>query len=162
MSHTASLHLRPATVADLAHISRWFTSAAAVRDWGGPLPSFPLDLDQLIEDIDFLAQPAFALCGDGRLLAFGQIRPRADYHHLARLVVAPDERGQGHGGRLVQALIDRYPKAKGFSLYVYRHNLAALRCYQRLGFAEALDPEPGPPGGDCLFMVRPSSPSSGR
>lgn len=157
MSLTASLHLRPATVADLARISHWFTSAEAVRDWGGPLPRFPLDLDQLIEDIDFLAQPAFALCGDGQLLAFGQIRPRADYHHLARLVVAPELRGQGHGSRLVQALIARYPKANGFSLYVYRHNQPALRCYQRLGFAEARDPEPGPPGGDCLFMTRPPS-----
>lgn len=157
MSQTSSLHLRPATVADLARLSHWFTCAEAVQQWGGPLPRFPLDLDQLIEDIDFLAQPAFALCADSRLLAFGQIRPRADYHHLARLVVAPDERGQGHGGRLVQALIDRYPRANGFSLYVYRDNLAACRCYQRLGFAEATDPEPGPPGGNCLFMTRPPS-----
>ena len=149
-----SLSLRQATVADVAHVAEWFANSEAVRLWGGPVIRYPLLLDTLIDDIDFLAQPSYALASrmEG-LVAFGQIRPRSDFFHLARLAVAPLLRGRGLGKTLILALMQRYPEAPGFSLYVYRRNLAAFRCYSALGFEPTADPEGAKPGEDCEFMV---------
>lgn len=46
-------------------------------------------------------------------------------------------------------------KAVEFSLFVLPQNTAAIRCYQALGFEEAINPEPLPEGTpDCLYMIR--------
>lgn len=45
--------------------------------------------------------------------------------------------------------------AEAFSLFVLPHNTAAIRCYQALGFEEAMNPEPLPKGTpECLYMTR--------
>jgi len=155
MLPSESTTLRHATLADLAAICSWFTSADEARDWGGPLIQYPLQLEQLIDDIDFLAQPSFALVASPvGVIGFGQIRPRADYFHLARIAIAPAWRNRGLGRQLLAQMMVRYPQAPGFSLYVYRHNQAAWRCYQGLGFEAGEDPSTTAPDDRlCQFMI---------
>lgn len=132
-------HLRPATVADLAHVCSWFSDAEQLQLWAGPYLAWPPQLDALIEQIDFLAQPAFSLFINGFGLAgFAQLQASGERYHFARVAIAPSARGRGYGGQLLAAIIARYPNAPGFSLYVYRHNQAAWRCYHKLGFSQQL------------------------
>ena len=62
-----------------------------------------------------------------------------DEAELARLVVAPDARGRGHGRALTRALADE-ARRRGFAevwLRVVPDNGAAIRAYEAAGFARA-------------------------
>lgn len=148
-------HLRTATVADLAQVSRWFNDAGQLQLWAGPYVSWPPQLDRLIEQIDFLAQPAFSLHLDGVGLAgFAQLQPRGPLYHFARVAIAPAQRGCGYGGQLLAAIMARYPAAPGFSLYVYRYNDAAWRCYRKLGFTPQADDSSSASDAGCVLLAR--------
>jgi ribosomal protein S18 acetylase RimI-like enzyme len=58
--------------------------------------------------------------------------------HLARIILAPDARGQGLGTTLCELLMAEAAHSTGagaFTLRVYRDNDPALAIYERLGFA---------------------------
>lgn len=154
-SLASECRLRPATVADLAQVSRWFSDAGQLQLWAGPYVLWPPQLDALIEQIDFLAQPAFSLHLDGVGLAgFAQLQPRGGLYHFARVAIAPAQRGCGYGGQLLAAIMARYPAAPGFSLYVYRHNDAAWRCYHKLGFEQQTADSSAAADAGCALLVR--------
>jgi GNAT superfamily N-acetyltransferase len=78
--------------------------------------------------------------------------------NLARLVVNPQMRGKGIGKRLVASLIETGSSlfdAKEFSLFSYRHNAAALGCYQSMGFVIHDYPEGAPMADECFYLIRP-------
>ena len=151
----AECHLRPATIADLAQVSSWFTSAQQLQLWAGPYVPWPPQLDDLIEQIDFLAQPAFSLHLDNQGLAgFAQLQPRGALYHFARVAIAPDWRSRGYGGQLLAAIMARYPAAPGFSLYVYRHNDAAWHCYRKLGFEQQAEDSTTAADAGCVLLTR--------
>jgi ribosomal protein S18 acetylase RimI-like enzyme len=73
-------------------------------------------------------------------------------------VVNPRMRGTGIGKQLVASLIETAPSifsANEFSLFSYRHNKAALGCYQSMGFVIQEYPEGAPLADACYYLVRP-------
>ena len=83
---------------------------------------------------------------------------RFDRINLARLVVAPAARGQGVGKQLVGLLLEagrtRF-RENEFSLFVYKHNKAAYRCYLAMGFTIAPYPDGAPLEAYCHYLTRP-------
>jgi ribosomal protein S18 acetylase RimI-like enzyme len=147
--------LRRATVADVRAIASWIRSARECELWAGPRMPFPVDVEQLPARIDFAEARTFALWSDDRLVAFGQIVPKSSRRaHLARIIVAPDARRQGHGERLIRSLIDEAHRQshRRVSLNVDRQNDPAIALYSKLGFQEAPRPADEPDAHDSRYM----------
>lgn len=150
-----AIHLRPARVDDLDTVLTWPADATASRRWAGPRLPYPTTPNTAWMTLEASPENSFVLADtDGELLGFGQLL-RWDYRvvHLARLIVAPAQRGHGLGRELCRALIARAGDtfaARRLTLNVYADNHVARRLYDSLGFTELLRNE----AGDVIFMSR--------
>lgn len=151
--------LARAVDADTKALMTWFKDAHSVNVWGGPTFRFPFDRESFTEDCRLRELTTFALRDpDDRFCAFGQMYERDRRINLARLIAHPQMRGQGIGNRLVQMLIGVGPSLfalNEFSLYVYRDNAPALRCYRSQGFEIQDYPADQPLADDCFYLTRP-------
>ena len=151
--------LRTATLGDVREMASWVGSARECELWAGPRMPFPLDVSQLPARIDFGRVGTFALWAGERQVAFGQIVPKARRRaHLARVIVAPQVRGRGHGERLIRLLIEEAHRQSHtrVSLNVDRGNVPAIALYSKLGFCEIDRPadEPDEHGGSRYMELR--------
>ena len=150
--------LEPAADSDIDEIMSWFPDAASVDIWGGPGFRFPFSTESFRKDLRVDLMAGWALrAPDGVLAAFGQSYERDGRGHLARLVVNPDMRGRGAGKRLIQLMIAALEASRGYdeySLFVYRHNEPAYRCYRSLGFGVVDYPEDAAMPDKCFFLTR--------
>jgi ribosomal-protein-alanine N-acetyltransferase len=120
-------------------VIRWLRSVDDASAWAA--------LDRLPELADlerWHAEPdvvPFSYLVVGRLVGYGELwedREEGEAE-LARLVVAPDERGHGHGRGLARALAEEAHR-RGFEavwLRVVPDNAAARRAYDAAGFTRA-------------------------
>lgn len=148
------MQLRPADNDTLWYLMQQFSSAAALKQWGGEGFAFPIRRQQFLSHLLLKDTQGFCLQNpQGQFIGFGQLCDRFGCHHLARLLILPPYRGKGLAACLIKALIAKGlavdPK-RDISLYVFGDNLAARRCYQRLGFQEATHPAEF--RADLLFM----------
>lgn len=125
----ATTQLRPATRDDVDTIAGWH-------------PMEPSGVLAWWEDPE--VEPWVMTDGAGSLVAYGELwlDPGEDEVELARLIVAPELRGQGHGGRLTRELTAK-ANATGLSVTMLRvmpDNQVAINCYLANGF-EHLSPE---------------------
>ncbi|MBT8093787.1 MAG: GNAT family N-acetyltransferase [Gammaproteobacteria bacterium] len=136
----------------------WFPDSPAVDIWSGPGFRYPFTRESFIEDLRFAAVDSYALRNaDNTLAAFGQSYERYERGHLARLVTNPALRRQGAGRQLIEMIIAALEQRRGYeeySLFVYRHNEPALRCYLSLGFVVTDYPEDAPMADKCYFLTR--------
>ena len=150
--------LDAASDADIDAIMSWFPDAEAVDNWGGPVFRFPFSAQSFREDLRLDKMSSWALrAPDGALAAFGQTYERGGRGHLARLVVKPGFRGQGAGKLLIQRIIDALEASHHYdeySLFVYRHNEPAYRCYRSLGFGIVDYPEDASMADKCFFLTK--------
>ena len=125
--------------------------------WAGPRLRFPLDLVSLAALIDFESEHSFSLEDGPRLVAFGQLVPKAARRgHIARVIVAPDARRHGYGQTLLRGLIDMAPRRghRHVSLNVDHANAAAIALYAKLGFTDAHRPHDEPDSHGSRYMER--------
>ena len=141
----------------LPELMGWFPGRASCHIWGGVDFRFPFTDATFREDARIESLPTWALVGDhGTFVAFGQYYLRLGRCHLGRLVVAPESRGSGFGGRLVRELCQKGSAELGvdsYSLFVHPDNESALRLYQRLGFSTVPYPEELPAAQHYVYMV---------
>ncbi|MFE3162656.1 GNAT family N-acetyltransferase [Streptomyces sp. NPDC059224] len=132
------MDLLPFAAAHAVTVAAWPTSAGEVVMWCGqkefPLPARVITDWQRDEDVR-----AHVLMEDERVVGYGELWLDADEDEveLARIIVAPDSRGNGLGRVLVRELLAR-ALAAGYSdvfMRVHPHNGTALRCYRAAGFA---------------------------
>jgi ribosomal protein S18 acetylase RimI-like enzyme len=133
--------LTSASDADIPDLMTWFHDARSTQEWGGWVFRFPFDDKTFRDDVQLSELYSFAARSEfGELIAFGQVRKKYGRGHLARLAVAPQHRGRGLGRDLINSLcrktIELFDCSEN-SLFVSKTNVAAIRCYTRLGFHEA-------------------------
>jgi len=154
--------LKPATDRDIDELMSWFPDAGSVGIWGGPKFRYPFTRDSFVQDCAIEKMSSYTLrAPDGRMVAFGQRYARSDRAHLARLIASPAARRQGYGQQLIEALIEtvrQEGKYRDVSLFVYRHNEPAYRCYRQLGFQVQPYPENAVLREQCYFLTRPVDP----
>ena len=157
MNRACSLEL--ATDRDIDELMGWFPDAAAVDIWGGPKFRYPFTRDSFVKDCAIEKMTSYSLRDpDDRMVAFGQRYVRDERAHLARLIASPTARRQGYGRKLIEELIEtvrRDGKHTDVSLFVYRHNEPAYRCYLQLGFRLQPYPEKARMREQCYFLTRP-------
>lgn len=150
--------LAPAGHAEFDEIMTWFPDGPSVDVWAGPRFRYPFTRESFVEDLRIDAVDSYALRNDdGILAAFGQSYERCGRGHLARLVTNPALRRSGAGTRLIEMIIAGLEARCGYdeySLFVYRHNEAAYRCYRSLGFVVTDYPEDAPMAEECYFLTR--------
>ena len=150
--------LEPAGDAEFDQIMAWFPDGAAVDIWGGPRFRYPFTRETFVEDLRAATADSYALRNADKVLAaFGQSYERCGRGHLARLVVNPALRRQGAGRRLIEMIMTSLESRRDydeFSLFVYRHNKPALRCYQSLGFVVTDYPDDAPMADKCYFLTK--------
>jgi len=143
---------------DIDELMHWFPDERSVDIWGGPGFRFPFTRDSFREDCHMDVMQSYTLCDpQGQMAAFGQIYNRHDRGHLARLISNPDMRRQGAGKRLIELLMRVARDEYGFqeySLFVYRDNVPAYRCYLSMGFTVQDYPDDAKMKDKCYFLTR--------
>jgi len=150
--------LSPLADAEIDEVMTWFPDEQAVDTWGGPNFRFPFTAESFREDCRLeLMRSSVLRNANGQLAAFGQAYERDGRGHLARLVSNPELRRQGAGKQLIEMIIaqleERYAYDE-YSLFVYRHNTPAYRCYLSLGFVVQDYPDDAPMPEKCYFLTR--------
>lgn len=148
MTHI-TYQLSAANIDDCLEISRCFKDLTGITEWGGEGFVFPVKQHQFLLQLHRPDTSSFIFKQHASTVGFGQICQRFGKHHLARLLVLPEARGQGLSYALVLALICQALKQNAkldFSLFVFRHNRVAVHCYQQLGFTITAQPGPEHPG----------------
>lgn len=144
--------------ADIKALMAWFSDAETVNMWSGPRFRYPFTDASFRDDCRIDDVQSYCLKNpDGVLVAFGQLYDRYDRAHLARLVTHPDFRRQGIGRRLIRMLINAAQQISDYSeysLFVYRDNEAAYRCYLAMGFVLQDYPDDAPMKDKCFFLTR--------
>ena len=152
--------LRKATDQDVDELMAWFPDPESADIWGGPEFRFPFTRESFLEYSQWERMKSFILVDpEGRMAAFGQLYDRSGRGHLARLVSNPAMRRQGAGKRLIRLLMRVAREQLGFteySLFVYRHNEPAYRCYLDLGFTVQDYPDDAKMKDKCYFLTRSS------
>ena len=151
--------LRKASSSDIEALLQWFPTFDDVNVWGGPSFRYPFTRDSFFADLYWGEMASFCLFDPANdFVAFGQVYDRDERIHLARLVVAPEMRGQGSGKRLVEMLMEAgrevYPRDE-VSLFVFRANTPAYECYKSLGFEIQPYPDDMPHADVCYYLTRP-------
>jgi ribosomal protein S18 acetylase RimI-like enzyme len=150
--------LRPAADEDLNTVISWIKDQEACKLWAGPVVRFPLTLQRLKQDIAYSNENTFAMQdAAGELLGLGQLLDKANNRiHLARIIVAPNQRGKGLGDLLCRLLVDEGLKRFGdvyFTLNVYSDNANAVKLYQKLGFKATAAPSDSIPDKEIVHMA---------
>ncbi|MEP1447894.1 MAG: GNAT family N-acetyltransferase [Paraglaciecola sp.] len=152
----------PANEQQLLQLKNWFSDHRAMYTWGGPNMTYPISDKTFLKFLTANHINSYCLLNDEQqLLAFGQFYRRLEHHHLGRLAVNPKFRGKGLAKILIKLLLEQaysQQPAKGASLFVFRDNEVAYRCYQSLGFIETDYPETPFPGNmqNCAYMRKDS------
>jgi len=142
-----------ASIDDCLEISRLFRDHTEMTDWGGEGFRFPIQQQQFLLQLHRPDTSSYVLKQQGKIVGFGQICQRFGKHHLARLIIVPDARGNRLSYVLIVSLICRaiqQNRKLDFSLFVFRHNSQAIHCYQKLGFI--ISAQPGPEHQGLYFM----------
>ena len=143
---------------DIDELMKWFPDERATRTWGGPDCRYPYNRHSFAEDIHWGRMATFSLRDPhGEFVGFGQVYERVGCINLARLAVKPAMRGQGIGTRLVEMLMMVTASmfdCDYYSLFVYRDNMPAYKCYTALGFEESVYPENARLADECDYLTR--------
>lgn len=133
-------HLSTPNPSDYEQLASWITDAWSCSRWAGPSVPFPFDANDLPKWLSAGIGHSLTLRQQGQtdLLGFGQWFDKGyGLVRLARIIIAPNQRGKGLGRILCQQIMDNARTSMAvetFSLGVYRDNPAALATYLRLGF----------------------------
>lgn len=144
--------------AEIDQLMGWFSNAHSVAIWGGPEFRFPFTRQSFIEDCRFGSMSSYCLRDQAtRMVAFGQLYSRYDRAHLARLITDPARRREGAGRRLITMIIEAAKQSGDYteaSLFVFRDNEPAYRCYRSLGFSVQDYPDDATMKDKCYFLTR--------
>ena len=92
------MEIRKAETDDFHAIIPWIQNEQECRMWAGSKVRFPLNIDNLLNDIQYSSDNSYCLINDNDIIAFGQLLPKEDgFIHMARIIVSPSYQGIGYG-----------------------------------------------------------------
>jgi RimJ/RimL family protein N-acetyltransferase len=140
------INLAPFTEAHFDTLIGWFSTEAEAVQWAGATVTFPLDHEQLQLMLSQTRQQPMqrlawmAMVGDRPV---GHVQLAFDWRNgigrLARVGIAPIERGRGYSGTMLGQVVDRafaFDGIERLELNVFSFNTPAIRAYERLGFVK--------------------------
>ena len=140
---------------DLETLSRWFNNESDAMYWGGPNISFPINIENLKNEIQWSGNQSYSLIENGSLVGFVQLANKFYCHHLCRVLIKPDARGRGLSKILMKFVFDSIKSdIKKYSLFVYKDNDIAINLYRNIGFHVQQHPKGQANMDECLFMVK--------
>ena len=130
------------TSAHFSFLSRWITSQELLFQFAGTAFFFPITKNQLQQyqsenqDRNFY----IGLNTENQAVAFGEIIPQeTGIPRIGRLLIGdPADRGKGYGTSFIHLLLAKCRlqfQTKTVELFVLEDNFAAIKCYQKIGFA---------------------------
>lgn len=133
------IELRPFRPDDADALIAWFDTEAALREFAGPGPRWPLDHAQLEQRMHEPGVHAWTARLPGEPDPMGHIERirTAEIDRIDRVVIAPEHRGRGLGVPLVHAVLDQLPIVRPVDLLVFAGNVPAIRTYEAVGFVDA-------------------------
>ncbi|MFW7267501.1 GNAT family N-acetyltransferase [Gluconacetobacter sp. Hr-1-5] len=125
-------------------LAQWFATQAEIVQWGGPLLSFPLTVQQLgamLAEADSVPPSRLCWMVACKDALVGHAQLGFDWRNgsarLSRVAVAPHARGQGLAGPMLRLIVNEAfarPGIERVELSVYTWNMPAIRTYEKLGF----------------------------
>jgi len=133
------IELRAFRPDDADTLIAWFDTEAALRQFAGPGPRWPLDHAQLEQRMHEPGLHAWTARRPGEAEHIGHIeRIRTeDIDRIDRVAIAPAHRGHSLAVPLVQAALDQLPIVGPVDLLVFAGNTPAIRTYEAVGFVDA-------------------------
>lgn len=131
--------LQPFTAQHYQLLIDWIPNAEFALLWGGPRYHWPIDITQIEQYLAKEPVNAYLFVVDGQAVGYIELAQRAKQQiTLCRILIAdPNARGKGLGQRLIELAIDQakhHFHAHTIELAVFNKNIAAKRCYEKLGF----------------------------
>ena len=139
-----SISLLPFEPSHFGVLIDWFSTEKEVVQWDGTSLAMPITGAKLASMLEEAAgDPPTRICWmaaqEGELIGHAQIG--LDWRNmtalLGRVAIAPNTRGRGLGRQMLRTVLDetflRFPMER-IELNVFTWNLAAIRCYEGLGF----------------------------
>lgn len=164
------MRLRPYIHAlDFDVIKNWITDPRAHAMWSANQIPFPLEKASFEAALEAVAlksgdAPFVATADDGEAIGFFcyAVSPESREGKLKFVVVSPEYRGRGYGREMLALAVKyafEFTGADAVQLNVFPENAAALRCYQRAGFAQRTLTEGAFAFGDerwgrCSMVIR--------
>ncbi len=112
----------------------YLTEAAAHNDFD--LPPLTQTLTELEDELADPTVTALGIRENGRLIGAVRLRRSGSVVELGRLIVAPDQQGQGIGTRLLLHAETVHPEAQEMRLFTGEHSIANIRLYTHHGYHE--------------------------
>ncbi len=136
---------RPFRPGDAEALLRWASTPDELLQWTGPRFGFPLDERQLAEYADTAGEDRHLISAvtstNEIVVAHAELTVLLQHQlgQIGQLAVAPEMRGRGIAGRLMDWLVafafdDLH--LHRLELVAFSFNEPALRCYKRAGFRE--------------------------
>ena len=133
------IELRAFRPDDADTLIAWFDTEAALRQFAGPGPRWPLDHAQLEQRMHEPGIHAWTARLPGEPEPIGHIERirTAEIDRIDRVVIAPEHRGRGLAVPLVRAALDQLPIVRAVDLLVFAGNIPAIHAYESVGFVDA-------------------------
>jgi RimJ/RimL family protein N-acetyltransferase len=133
------IELRAFRPDDADALITWFGTEAALRQFAGPGPRWPLDHAQLEQRMHEPGIHAWTARLPREPEPIGHIERirTAEIDRIDRVAIAPEHRGRGFAVPLVRAALDQLPIVRTVDLLVFAGNVPAIRTYEAVGFVDA-------------------------
>lgn len=138
-------YLKDFTLEDFPILNHWVTDADLLLQFSGTDFTYPLTEKQILDYQQTYTDRRFYIgIADNVPFAFGEIIPQENgVPRLGRILIGDiNLRGQGLGrifAKLLVKLCKELYDSNAVDLFVWDQNLAAIKCYQSVGFK--LNPE---------------------
>jgi RimJ/RimL family protein N-acetyltransferase len=134
------IELKPFTENDFETFKSWVNSVEELFQFAGPLFSFPVTDEQLLNYIQMSDKKPFnvILKSTNETVGHCELNYENGNHRLSRILVGNKSlRGQKIGEHIVREmvrLIFEDPKVHEVDLNVFDWNTGAIKCYENVGF----------------------------
>lgn len=133
--------LQPFTAADFERLILWANSAELLLQFAGTIFSFPLTEPQLENYLHDVNRFAFKVVDTKRNKIVGHCEYfiSGNVSKISRVLIGEEtDRGKGFGEQIINQLLQlslQHPAIIMAELNVYDWNTAAIKCYEKVGFA---------------------------